>query len=271
MCTRSSTRRFSTAAWRPAARRRPAASYMTTNEKIRAIAKSGEVTPAYLPTAVARPATIALWLLGIPPVSASTRRFSLCCRIEVSVTLATWQIVQAMIGASRYFTSSRAQLCGEGLRLCLEGLEPGFGVGQQPPGPFMRGNQLVEWGRAIGEPADRLLEARQQLFERGLGLRAQVTVAATRPRIPLTKRPASSPEKVLASSIDSLIAALVGTRRSIVISYTAIRSTILSTLAICSSFQLSDASLRMASSLSRLASTPRTSWPANAVTSAASS
>src|SRR5260370_19922343 len=103
MCTRSSTRRFSAAAWRPAARRRPAASYMTTNEKIRAIANSGDMTPAYLPTAVARPATIALWLLGIPPVSASTRRFSLCCRTEVRVPLATWQIVQATIGASKYF------------------------------------------------------------------------------------------------------------------------------------------------------------------------
>src|SRR5258708_23961367 len=53
--------------------------------------------------AVARPATMALWLLGIPPVSASTRRFSLCWRTEVSVTLATWQIVQATIGARRYF------------------------------------------------------------------------------------------------------------------------------------------------------------------------
>src|SRR5712691_4763909 len=103
MWTRSSTSRFRIAAWRPAARRRPAASYMTTNEKISAIANSGESTWAYLPTAVASPATIALWLLGIPPVSASTRRFSLCCRIEVSVTLATWQIVQATIGASRYF------------------------------------------------------------------------------------------------------------------------------------------------------------------------
>src|SRR6266852_5399921 len=104
MCTRSSTRRFSTAAWRPAARRRPAASYMTTNEKIRAIAKSGEVTPAYLPTAVARPATMALWLLGMKPVSASTRKFSLRSRTEVRVTFATWQIVQATIGASKYFT-----------------------------------------------------------------------------------------------------------------------------------------------------------------------
>src|SRR5260370_794325 len=56
--------------------------------------------------AVARPATIALWLLGMPPVSASTRRFSLCCRTEVRVTFATWQIVQATIGASRYFNPS---------------------------------------------------------------------------------------------------------------------------------------------------------------------
>src|SRR5260370_42066765 len=46
---------------------------------------------------------MALWLLGIPPVSARTRKFSLCCRIEVSVTLAPWQIVQATIGASKYF------------------------------------------------------------------------------------------------------------------------------------------------------------------------
>src|SRR5260370_18773661 len=76
---------------------------MTRNEKIRAIANSGESRWEYLPTAVARPATMALWLLGIPPVSARTRRFSLCCLIEVSVTLATWQIVQATIGASRYF------------------------------------------------------------------------------------------------------------------------------------------------------------------------
>src|SRR6266852_942903 len=103
MWTRSSTSRFRIAAWRPAARRRPAASYMTTNEKISAIANSGESTWAYLPMAVASPATIALWLLGIPPVSASTRRFSRCCRTEVSVTLATWQIVQATIGARRYF------------------------------------------------------------------------------------------------------------------------------------------------------------------------
>src|SRR5438132_3027412 len=106
MCTRSSTSRFRIAAWRPAARRRPAASYMTTNEKIRAIANWGEARPAYLPIDAVRPITIALWLLGIPPVSASTRRFNLRWRTEVSVTFAAWQIVQATIGASRYFTGA---------------------------------------------------------------------------------------------------------------------------------------------------------------------
>src|SRR5207245_7078190 len=89
-----------------AARRRPAASYMTTNEKIRAIANRGEATPAYLPIAAVRPITIALWLLGMPPVSASTRRLSLRWRTDVSVTLAAWQIVQATLGASRYFTAA---------------------------------------------------------------------------------------------------------------------------------------------------------------------
>src|SRR5216684_8741734 len=106
MCTRSSTRRFRIAAWRPAARRKPAASDMTTNEKIRAIAKSGEASPKCLPITAVRPMTIALWLLGIPPVSARTRRLRLLWRTDVNVTLATWQIVQARIGATRYLNSA---------------------------------------------------------------------------------------------------------------------------------------------------------------------
>ena len=91
----------------PAARRNPAASYITTNEKIRAIANGAEDTPAYLPTAVVMPITIAAWLLGMPPVSARTRRFSLRCRTEVRMTLAAWAIAQATSGARRYFTCSR--------------------------------------------------------------------------------------------------------------------------------------------------------------------
>src|SRR5438093_1589261 len=106
MWKRSSTRRLSTSAWRPAARRRPAASYMTTNVKIRAIAKAAELSPEYLPTAVVRPITIALWLLGMPPVSARTRRLIRRWRTDVRITLAAWAIVQATSGASRNFNSS---------------------------------------------------------------------------------------------------------------------------------------------------------------------
>src|SRR5690348_5500873 len=104
MCTRSSTSRFSTSAWRPAARRSPAASYITTNVKISAIAKGAEERPEYLPIAVVRPITIALWLLGMPPVSASTRRLSRRARTEVMVTFAAWAMAQATIGARGYLT-----------------------------------------------------------------------------------------------------------------------------------------------------------------------
>src|SRR5438477_2291446 len=104
MCTRSSTSRFNTSAWRPAARRNPAASYITTNVKIRAIAKAAEPRPEYLPIAVVRPMTIALWLLGMPPVSARTRRFRRRCRTEVSVTLAACASAQATMGARRNLT-----------------------------------------------------------------------------------------------------------------------------------------------------------------------
>ncbi len=133
------------------------------------------------------------------------------------MTLAAWQMVQATIGARRYF-KLLPQLCGEVFGPGLQGLEAGLRLRQQAGGTLVRGDQLVERSRAVGEPPDRVLEARQQLLEGGLGLGVQLTDAATRPRMPFTKRPASSPENVFASSIDSLIAALVGTRLSIVIS-----------------------------------------------------
>src|ERR1700694_4188944 len=104
MWTRSSTRRFSTSASRPAARRSPAASYITTNVKIRAIAKAAEARPEYLPTAAVRPMTMALWLPGIPPVSASPRRLSRRCRTDVNVTLAACAMTQATSGGRRYLT-----------------------------------------------------------------------------------------------------------------------------------------------------------------------
>lgn len=114
--------------------------------------------------------------------------------------------------------TSTPQLCGQGFGPRLQRFEARIGVGQKLRRSLVGGHQLFERRRAIREPLDSLFEARQDLVKGRLRIRAQVTVAATRPRMPFTNRPASSPEKVFASSIDSLIAAFVGTRRSIVIS-----------------------------------------------------
>src|SRR5439155_13999811 len=140
-----------------------------------------------------------------------------------------------------------------------------LGVGQQPDRSLVCRNQLIQGRRPLRKLAHGGFELREKIVE--LPDLTQVAVAATRPRIPLTNLPESSPEKVLASSMDSLIAALVGTLRSMAISYTAIRRMMRSTFAIWSSFQCSDASLMIASSRSRLAITPSTSWRAKFVTS----
>ena len=103
----------------------------------------------------------------------------------------------------------------------FELLEIRLGFGEKAQRALVSGDQLVERCGASGELANRLLEAGKQLLEphgRDRRVLAQIVVAATLPRMPLTKRPASSPENVLASSMDSLIAALVGTWRSIAIS-----------------------------------------------------
>src|ERR1700686_4301257 len=103
-------------------------------------------------------------------------------------------------------------------RFVRAGLQPGqarLGLGQQLERLLVGSHQLLQRSGSAGKPRHRPLEVGQELVETTL---AHVAVAATRPRMPLTKRPASSPENVLASAIDSLIAALVGTRRSIAIS-----------------------------------------------------
>ena len=102
----------------------------------------------------------------------------------------------------------------------FEGIEAPFGFGQQAGSTLMCSDELVQRRRAVCQLGNRAFELGKDLLEgcvRGFG-RAQVTLAAMRPRMPLTNLPASSPEKVLASSIDSLIAALVGTCLSMVIS-----------------------------------------------------
>src|SRR5260370_36697059 len=93
-------------------------------------------------------------------------------------------------------------------------------LAEQAHRPLMSGDQIIQWCRAVGQLGDGRFEVGEQAVEdRRL---TQVAVAATRPRMPFTKRPDSSPEKDLASSIDSLIAALGGAWRSIAIAYTAI-------------------------------------------------
>src|SRR5206468_3556967 len=65
----SSIRRLSTVAWRPAARRRPAASYMTIRLKNSVTANSDERNPSWSPTMVESEDTEAACELGMPPVS----------------------------------------------------------------------------------------------------------------------------------------------------------------------------------------------------------
>src|SRR2546421_28223 len=84
------------------------------------------------------------------------------------------------------------------------------------PTAVVRRHELLQRRRPVSELPNRPLELRQQIVQTARF--AQVAVAATRPRTPFTNRPASSPEKVFASSIDSLMAALVGTLRSTAIS-----------------------------------------------------
>src|SRR6266567_5255457 len=168
-------------------------------------------------------------------------------------------MTHATIGARRNLTPSSPEQFCRFVRSALQLRKASLRLGEQPRRPLMCLYEVVEGRRPLGQNGDRLLELGQDLVESAL---AQVAVAATRPRMPLTNRPASSPEKVLASSIDSLMAAFVGTFLSIAISYTAILRMTRSTFAICSSFQCSDASVRIASSSSRCAITPPTSWPA---------
>src|SRR5579875_2010940 len=76
---------------------------------------------------------------------------------------------------------------------------------RSPPGP-----------RPPGPPATDLPPPRAPSTPASSAHR--VANSTTRPRTPFTNRPDSSPEKVLASSMDSLMAALTGTLRATVIS-----------------------------------------------------
>src|SRR5439155_4958304 len=105
------------------------------------------------------------------------------------------------------------------LQLSAEVLDPGPQILQlllrlvqqlerQPVGA----DQLLQRRIRVRKAGDRPLQAVQNVGR----LRAHAMAEATRPRMPFTNLPASSPAKVLASSIDSLIAAFGGTCLSMV-------------------------------------------------------
>src|SRR6202011_3599073 len=99
---KSSINRFRIMACWPAARRTPVASYMTTVEKISAMAKRGDCTPSRRPMIVVRATTRALCELGIPPAVASRRTLNRCNRTESMITLQVWAIAQAIRGTTKY-------------------------------------------------------------------------------------------------------------------------------------------------------------------------
>src|SRR6266568_3382916 len=93
--------------------------------------------------------------------------------------------------AEREEISLREQLCrsvGAGFELRQSRL----GFGEQPDGDLVRPHQIFQRRGAVGELCYRLLEVGEQVVESTL---AQVAVAATRPRMPLTNRPACHPRR----------------------------------------------------------------------------
>src|SRR5206468_1378873 len=79
--------RLSTAAWRPAARRKPAASYMTTRLKYSVTPNRTDVTPWRNATSVESAQTDAACELGMPPVSTKRRRFQRLVRTNSPMPL----------------------------------------------------------------------------------------------------------------------------------------------------------------------------------------
>src|SRR2546429_269864 len=103
------------------------------------------------------------------------------------------------------------------------GLEPALRGLDQAPRRLVVGDPPLERGGRGGQPGRPPLQPLQQLVQpwRRTLLQAaypRAAVSATLPRMPLTNRPDSSPAKVLASSIDSLMAARTGVSRANAIS-----------------------------------------------------
>src|SRR5205823_3501227 len=138
-------------------------------------------------------------------------RLSRRCRIELNATFATWAIAQATTGGKRKVTCPSRQLSAEVLDPSPQSLQLLLRLAQQLERQLVGADQLLQRRVRFRKAGDRPLQAVQDVGR----LRAHAMAEATRPRMPFTNRPASSPEKVLASSIDSLIAAFGGTCLSI--------------------------------------------------------
>src|SRR5207248_8802295 len=282
---RSSISRFRIIACWPAARRTPVASYMTTLAKIRQTAKSADCTPSSRPTIVVRETTSALCELGIPPAVASRRTLKRWSRTESKITLATWAIAQAMRGTTKYGfwrsvtepADARRPLpalstAARHHRAAARNAAPARARARRCE-PTRRGrpvpSRAVERFAPARRRPSRNPSDRPQPFPSPVaaGCWRISASAAIRPRMPLTNLPESGPPKVLASSIDSLMAALSGTLGRKRISKVAMRSSVRSTLAIWSRPQFRDAWLSSVSISGRWSSTPWTRSRAKLATS----
>lgn len=104
----------------------------------------------------------------------------------------------------------------QALRALGKRVQTCLGLADQPHRLTVAGDQLLERRPAVGEPRDGSLESIEELIQGDLG--PAQTDSTILPSTPFTKRPDSSPENVLASSMDSLMAARTGTSRAITIS-----------------------------------------------------
>ena len=97
--------------------------------------------------------------------------------------------------------------------------DPVLGFVEQPSGLLVGDHELLESKAAVGETAQVALGAVEHRIDGPrLAILTQLgdTAEAIFPSTPFTKRPASSPLNVFASSIDSLMAARGGTLRAMV-------------------------------------------------------
>src|SRR5262245_9400631 len=99
--------RLRIAACRPAARRTPAASYITIRLKYRVTPNSGSRGPTMRNVLVESAATAAEWLDGMPPVWIRRTKSGRPVLIQVAKNLKSWTIVAAVKATTKGFNLDR--------------------------------------------------------------------------------------------------------------------------------------------------------------------